>query len=176
MTKQQIISQLHNNHNAFVQMIDGLSITDFMFAPSEKWTAGQQLEHIYRAVSPVTLAFTLPRFIVSWKFGKSNRPSRTYDALVERYHTKLASGGSASGRFIPPVVQVEQKKKIIGNLLKTLEKLAQKVERSTEEELDTYILPHPLLGKLTLREMLYFTIYHVQHHHNLVLKYLAPKQ
>jgi hypothetical protein len=29
-------------------------------------------------------------------------------------------------------------------------------------------LPHPLLGKLTLREMIYFTIYHVQHHHKLV--------
>lgn len=24
--------------------------------------------------------------------------------------------------------------------------------------------PHPLLGKLTLREMMFFTIYHVQHH------------
>jgi hypothetical protein len=25
-------------------------------------------------------------------------------------------------------------------------------------------LPHPLLGKLTLREMLYFTAYHADHH------------
>jgi hypothetical protein len=26
------------------------------------------------------------------------------------------------------------------------------------------VLPHPLLGKLTIREMLYFTVYHGEHH------------
>jgi hypothetical protein len=29
-----------------------------------------------------------------------------------------------------------------------------------ESELDSYILPHPILGKLTIREMLFFTLYH----------------
>ena len=32
------------------------------------------------------------------------------------------------------------------------------------KDLDVYILPHPLLGKVTLREMLYFTIHHNEHH------------
>jgi len=35
----------------------------------------------------------------------------------------------------------------------------------SEQDLDELILPHPLLGKLTLREMMYFTMYHVLHHH-----------
>ncbi len=39
-----------------------------------------------------------------------------------------------------------------------------RVDSFSEAQLDALILPHPLLGKLTLREMLYFTIYHVQHH------------
>jgi hypothetical protein len=38
--------------------------------------------------------------------------------------------------------------------------------------LDLLILPHPLLGKLTLREMLYFTLYHVEHHEKQVLENL----
>ena len=38
-----------------------------------------------------------------------------------------------------------------------------------EEDLDNYILPHPLIGKTTIREMLYFTIYHVQHHHKAIV-------
>jgi len=42
--------------------------------------------------------------------------------------------------------------------------LARRIDRFSETQLDQLILPHPLLGKLTLREMLYFTIYHVQHH------------
>lgn len=40
-------------------------------------------------------------------------------------------------------------------------------QSKTCDELDKYILPHPLLGKLTIREMMYFTIYHVEHHKKL---------
>jgi hypothetical protein len=49
------------------------------------------------------------------------------------------------------------------------EKLIRKVLSYREGKLDHYILPHPLLGKLTLREMLFFTIYHNEHHLNLLL-------
>ena len=44
------------------------------------------------------------------------------------------------------------------------QKLIAKVEKQEEKELDIYILPHPLLGKVTLREMLYVTIHHNEHH------------
>ncbi|MBN8578769.1 MAG: DinB family protein [Cytophagales bacterium] len=54
------------------------------------------------------------------------------------------------------------------NLTNEVTKLASKLNRFSEAELDLYILPHPLLGKLTLREMIYFTCYHVQHHQELV--------
>ena len=33
-----------------------------------------------------------------------------------------------------------------------------------KKQLDHYLLPHPLLGKITLREMLFFSAYHIQHH------------
>jgi hypothetical protein len=33
-----------------------------------------------------------------------------------------------------------------------------------EERLDQYLAPHPLLGKITLRELTFFTIYHSHHH------------
>ena len=45
-------------------------------------------------------------------------------------------------------------------------KLNYNSDKFSEDEIDTYILPHPLLGKLTIREMIYFTIYHVEHHQN----------
>ena len=38
------------------------------------------------------------------------------------------------------------------------------VEKWDETELDQYMLPHPILGKLTVREMLFFTIYHNLRH------------
>jgi len=34
------------------------------------------------------------------------------------------------------------------------------------QSLDKFMLPHPLLGKLAVREMLFFTMYHNLHHVN----------
>jgi hypothetical protein len=34
----------------------------------------------------------------------------------------------------------------------------------SERQLDRIRLPHPVLGKLSVREMLFFTLYHNQHH------------
>jgi DNA-directed RNA polymerase subunit L len=38
------------------------------------------------------------------------------------------------------------------------------LEKWQEVEFDRYQLPHPILGKLTMREMLFFTIYHTLRH------------
>lgn len=160
--------QLTENHAAFFRMIRELSDADFLAAPHQKWTAGQQLEHIRRSVTPVNLAFGLPGYVLRFLFGTSNRPSRTYEALIERYHQKLAAGGKASGRFVPPPFALKDREKAIARLEAQVKALTRRLSRYPESKLDTLLLPHPLLGKLTLREMLYFTAYHVTHHHKAV--------
>ena len=42
----------------------------------------------------------------------------------------------------------------------------------SEKDIDTYRAPHPLIGKLTVRELVYFSIYHVGHHHKSIQKLL----
>jgi len=175
MNKEQIAERLRNNHTQFIQQIKQLNDADLLFAPEGKWTAAQQLDHIVKSVSPVNMAMGLPKFILKWKFGLTNRPSKTYEALVEKYNHKLQEGGKASGRFVPDPVSADQKEKLIATLNKLVNQLAYRTEKYPEEALDKYILPHPLLGKLTLREMLYFTTYHVVHHGELVSKGLSTK-
>ncbi len=106
----------------------------------------------------------MPPFLLKLIFGKANRPSRTYDELVEKYQSKLAAGGKSTARFLPADVKFEKREKLINKLHDVLDSLIRQVDTFSEEELDKLILPHPLLGKLTFREMLYFTIYHVGHH------------
>jgi hypothetical protein len=130
---------------------------------------------LVRSVSPVNMAMGLPKFILTWKFGVSNRPSKSYEGLTEKYARKLLEGGKASGRFVPSPVTTDQKKKLLLQLHSLVKKLSAKTETHSEEALDKYVLPHPLLGKLTLREMLYFTAYHVQHHRELVQKGLDTR-
>lgn len=176
MNKQKIIGKLSENHEKFAEYVSNLGEQDFLFTPENKWTAGQQLDHIVRGVSPVKMALTLPKFVPQLLFGKANRNSMSYDELVAKYQGKLATGSKASGRFIPPQINFIQSKPLQNKLLTTVRGLCQKVENFNEEQLDEYILPHPILGKLTVREMLYFTIYHVEHHQLAVIKNLDAQQ
>jgi hypothetical protein len=175
MNKQQIAEKLLENHKNFVEFIANLNEQDFMFSDGEKWSAGQQLDHLVRGVSPVKLAFTLPKLVPSLMFGKANRSSKSYDELVVKYQAKLASGGRASGRFIPAQINFSQREVLQNKLLNLADDLSQKVEIFSEEDLDKYVIPHPLIGKLTFREMLYFTIYHCEHHHKNAIKLLENK-
>ena len=104
MNKQQIIVQLQENHQSFTNMILSLKEKEFLFTTDDKWTAGQQAEHIFRSVKPVKLAFTLPLFILGINFGKANRPSRSYENLLRKYKDTLAAGHFRRGAY--PVIAI----------------------------------------------------------------------
>lgn len=162
--KPHIISALNEKVDAFNNYLAPLNKEQFEATPNGKWSAGQNLDHLIRAIKPLQLAYGLPKFALLILFGKTNRPSRTYDELVTKYNAKLAAGGRASGPFIPHVINFEKKEELIRKYKEQKQKLIAKVEKQKEKDLDAYILPHPLLGKVTLREMLYFTIHHNEHH------------
>jgi hypothetical protein len=156
--------KLKESHDNFITKVRSVAEGDFTLSVNQKWTAGQQLDHIIKSVRPVNQAFAFPGFMLKVLFGKANRPSRTYDQLTEKYRRKLTEGGRAGGRFIPAPVSASQRTALINTLEKLTASLSKRIEGFTEEQLDLLILPHPLLGKLTLREMVYFTIYHAGHH------------
>ncbi len=176
MKREAIANLLIENHKRFTGYLQTMPDDAFVFAPPGKWSAGQQLDHLVRSVSPVLLVCKLPCFLLKLLFGKPNRPGRSYDELVAKYKTKLLKGGRASGRFIPAAITPLQKQERINTLTKLVAQLAEKVSRMSEEKLDGLLLPHPLLGKLTLREMMYFTAYHVVHHLEGVEKGLEGKR
>lgn len=168
LDKPQIISALDEKIGAFNDYIRPLNKEEFEAAPDGKWSAGQNLDHLIRAIKPLQLAYGLPKFALLILFGRTNRPSRTFDAVVTKYKTKLAAGGKASGPFIPATINFDKKESLIKKYNDHKLKLIAKIEKQSEKDLDVYILPHPLLGKVTLREMLYFTIHHNEHHLDLL--------
>lgn len=175
MDKTHIIEIISNNHRSFLKKLNALSDEDFTEQPNDKWSAGQQLDHIVKSVKPVDMAFGLPLFVLKMKFGVANRASKTYEELVTKYLNALEkkSDFKMPSEFAPSQIQVEQRQKAGEKLDRLIHKLCKRLSKFSEEKLDTYILPHPLMGKLTLREMLYFTAYHVQHHDKQILENLA---
>jgi hypothetical protein len=173
MTQPEIKDKLQLRHKQLTELVLSLNDEDFLYSSNGKWTAGQQLDHIYRSVAAVNMGLAIPKFILMLVIGKANRPSREYNVLIDKYSLKLQQGGRAVGRFVPKPVLPSDKTKLAQKLLKTVDSLCKKTGNYTENQLDFYILPHPLLGKLTVREMLYFTIHHALHHQQLVLRNLG---
>ncbi len=170
-TLPEIHAALIAGHQSFVDYVLDLDESRLLTSPQEKWTPAQHYDHIRRAVGPVVLAFSLPKWLLKRMFGLSNRPSRSYEALVARYHEKLAAGGKASGTFIPNDVSAASRRRNTLQINAYVARLVKVSGRFSEEELDQYLLPHPILGKLSLREMLFFTAYHASHHERIVRQY-----
>ena len=164
LNKQHLQQHLHEHHENFLRLLG--SIPDeafFRSVETGKWSPAQQLDHIHKSTGAFNMALLLPKLM--WKgFGTAKRPSRPYDVLVADYQTCLAEGGKSSVKFNPADVKPHQRGVLTAELRTIVDNMCKRIGKLSEKELDRYRLPHPLLGKLTLREMSEFTIYHVQHH------------
>lgn len=149
-----------------VSFCRSLNDQQFFFQPQDKWSPAQQVKHLVTSTNTARLAFILPKIIVRLVGGKPNRQSRTFDELVNRYQLKLQQGGRASGRYIPKAIPASNgKENLLHEFALSMEKFGSAVKNKWKEnKLDDYLAPHPLLGKITLRELCYFTIYHTTHH------------
>ncbi|TAE07037.1 MAG: DinB family protein [Bacteroidetes bacterium] len=172
MEKNALIAKVQDNHNAFVAYINALTEAEFMHSLPTKWTAGQQLEHILKSLKPLVKVLASKEGVAE-RFGTIDRPTQSYEQVVEAYNQALAKGGEASPPFLPEAVALDRKDALSQHLAETLQLLAQHLEAYSENELDTLVVPHPLLGKMTVREMLYFTAHHVAHHHQKTRENLA---
>ena len=166
---------LIEKHEDFIAYIQSLSDEELTRSPEGKWTATQQVEHLCLSLRRLVMGMRLPAFVTRMIVGKANRPSRSYHELVAKYQSKLSQGGKAPSAYIPKAVPADQRARLLKALNNQLRVLIKQLEKRTEKQLDEQILPHPLLGKITMREMMYFTIYHVGHHQKLIQQYLEAK-
>ena len=166
LSKEQIIAGAEKIFNAFTQTCNTVEEVSFFKHPPGKWSVAENVRHLVVSTNTTTLAYTLPDFIVRWVGGKPNRHSRSYEELVNKYKTKLAAGGKASGRFVPKPISTQYGKAKLMQEWKTATAkfLTALTTKTSETKLDDYLVKHPLLGRITLRELCYFTIYHTEHH------------
>lgn len=172
MIKTNLKRQLKENYDSFISFIESLSKENYHLKPNEKWSAGEHLAHLVLSVRPLIAAMQLDKTEMQTKFGSAEQVMRSYEDMRALYFEKLTLGGKAPKRFDPAFHEQVNRTELCEQLTKDIENLCQCIENFSEEELDQMALPHPLLGKLSLREMLYNTIYHGQHHENLAAKSL----
>lgn len=148
----------------------GLSIENLTLRAGDAWTAAEHLAHLNTAVSAVARGLAMPRWILRIRFGRNRKSRRTYQQLVDDYRGRLAGGGMASGEFIParedgPTENATRRRhELLSRWERVNTRLRNALKQWNESDLDRIRLPHPLLGTISAREMVYFTMYHNRHH------------
>ena len=173
MHKDEIVDKLEEKHQILINWLESHDSDKWLEGPEGKWTAGQQALHLLQSIKPLNDALSMPKFILRYKFGKANRDVRDYDAIVKRYKERLvdAQGKTYKGSQNMKIPTVKEKKYILNRLQVENKKLQYKTQkRWSDKQLNTYILPHPLMGKMPVREIIMWTAYHVEHHTKILQK------
>ena len=148
--------------------LSGLADEAFFAPQGTAWSPAEHVRHLRKSTAPILQAMRIPRVILWFRFGMHRGRSRSYDTVVDTYLLALSRGGGA-GRFAPSVERMPgnkalRRREIMEAWQASLDGIVRELPRWSEAALDRGQLPHPLLGKLSLREMLAFTVYHTVHH------------
>lgn len=167
-TRTALLAGLVRVHEESVAYWSGYDDAAFFAPMGEHWSAADHVRHLTKSMRPVAAALRLPGWALRILFGRPRAPSRGFDALRGDYHGVLAAGGQA-GRFAPrPLAEGSatpgRRARIMAAHAAAVDALTVALARLREDSLDRLRLPHPLLGRLTLREMTQFTLYHNLHH------------
>jgi uncharacterized damage-inducible protein DinB len=160
MTTHKLLEAFYNNHEELIGYVDALTAEEYNYRHDDKWTAGQQLTHVYLCLLPF-LKILASKEVIAQKFGTADRPTWDYDEVIARY---LKTSRRAPERFEPGPVPFEGKAKLVADFHAILPAIQQLLRTFTDDELDSLVLPHPLLGNLTIREMFFLMTYHATHH------------
>jgi GNAT superfamily N-acetyltransferase len=170
--RDELAMQFARYHEQFLDCVCSLTDEEWMYSHEGKWSAGQQLEHLGLCLKPINY-FLSSKPIMIEKFGMIDRKPMTHFELIAHYKLGLRNGGKASERFLPSALNPGQRQELTQTLKEQVSEVQRNLSLLTEQELDSLVLPHPFLGKLTVRELLYLMTHHATHHEKQVKCHLS---
>ena len=169
--KPDIAARLKAVQIALNDTVAAMTPEQFERVTGAEWPASGYLKHLILSVKPFARVISMPLDKLHDMFGTPDRDSMTYETFVALYHQRLDEGMRAEK--VPSVTPVEYRlPPDMTDLKSTLltawnegnDRLLAALDHLDEETLDRYQIPHPAVGLITLREMLYFTVYHNNMH------------
>lgn len=172
-TKDQIIAELQKIHQFVRQTLVNMPEEKLFAGTAESWSPADYLKHLIIANKPFAKGLLMPRDQMEGMFGKGEGASMTYEALVAIYQGMIDEGLRAE--IAPSITPVSYRMPegvtdVKTYLIETWDDANGRIETAlegwSEADLDVYKIPHPAIGVITVREMLYFTIHHNGLHGN----------
>lgn len=167
-TGPELMASLRRLDHDGTAFLDSIAGAEFFGSQGDAWSPAEHVRHLAKSARPLAGALEAPRIVLAFRFGVHRGPSPGFSDLRARYLAALAAGAQA-GRFAPrararPSDEEAGRAEVITEWRAANRSVEHAVARWAEQWLDRYRLPHPVLGHLTLREMLAFTVYHTAHH------------
>jgi hypothetical protein len=170
-SKAEIIEQLEQVQRSVAESVAGMSAEQFNAGTDESWSAAGYLKHLILSVKPLAKALGLGGERLARLFGRPERTSKTYEEIVALYEARLADGIRAEDfdRVTPAFYRfpdgVEDKQAyLLDTWNESNQRLFDALQQWGEADLDAYSILHPAIGPVTVREMLYFAVFHNRLH------------
>lgn len=166
MDKLAIADLIEEKYQVLFDWLNQQPTENWETGPEGKWTTSQHILHLVNSLQLLNNALSYPRFFLKYKFGLSNRPSRSYEEVVKKYQDKLVENLDKSIEFNKDLKSplLKDKPRLMTRLQIQHKKLQYKTRKISDVNLDTLVIPHPLMGKMTVRELIMWAAYHTEHH------------
>ena len=166
MKKEEIVAKLEEKHQELLLLISTHPDENWEKGPIDKWSFGQHILHLLDSLKLLNKALIYPKFILKYKFGIANRGLRSYEEIGQRYEEKLAENLDRARQFNSKLNKpsLQQKNDITNKLLKEKERLQKLTLKCNDVDLDSLLIPHPLMGRMPVREIIMWTAHHTGHH------------
>ncbi|MFN4286048.1 MAG: DinB family protein [Lacibacter sp.] len=167
--KFQILSSQESILDEIFRTANSVSEEAF-FKGNRLWSIAENMEHLRISFHKSWQLIFIPKFILKWKFGKPVHASLPYEQLEQVYRQKLAAGARAQGVYVPQLKPGQYTKaQLMERLRKSSNRYLDEIRYYWEDEhIDQYQIPHPILGTITARELMYFNIFHCWIHFNAI--------
>ena len=164
-SKSEIIQSLQESFDKVTTCVESTPNEIFYNKKDGKWSIAENLSHLIQATKPLASVLKKNKLFLLG-FGISFGDSEKFETLRSNYLLKLSQGLAPAngGGFISKNIESISKEKFLENWNLIGNKFPSRIDLWSEKNLDRFKLPHPLLGKLTVREMMFFTIFHNEHH------------
>ncbi|MCB1143143.1 MAG: DinB family protein [Leptospiraceae bacterium] len=168
--KIELIKKVEHLKKKIFSFYSEFSEDAFFQVPTKGWSPAENLNHLSKVTNSLTMSFFIPKFFTSLIFGKSKVESRSFQEM-SRLYLALLKEGKDSGPFAP------RREKPIGSkrqmdLLSawniSIEKYGEVLNHWQEQDLDSNLVFHPFMGKITSREMFMVGLLHPIHHTKIV--------
>lgn len=162
MNKSEILNDFEEAYRGMARAGHHFNEKEFFSPMGKKWSAAEHMRHLTFSAKVVNKGLKAPKVLLALRFGITLRSPKSYKKIVKAYQN--ATFPATTG-FEPKMKSNSTKSKEIEDFLTAHQQITDGFYNNWNEfQLNRYQLKHPVLGKISLREIMYFMIHHIKHH------------